>query len=186
MRTKICFLPTSQFLKDGFWWKIIVFTPLFYPFSVSHKIQLPHTHFLLILLTLHLDLSFTCYAVKQQAMRPEYGQSHNFPHPGRIACCSAPNSRPPATKALRTICGNNTSILSSSWQWAYKGHETCWADYKCNKAFSSIWLVFFSTLIQQHTSNIKNLTVSRTKHLPFLHSPLTHKHTTQFPLPKAP
>ena len=47
-------------------------------------------------------------------------QSHNFPHPGRIACCSAPNSRPAATKALHTICGNNTSIVSSSWWWAYK------------------------------------------------------------------
>ena len=47
-------------------------------------------------------------------------QSHNLPHPGRIACCSAPNSRPPTTKALHTICGNNTSIVSSSWWWAYK------------------------------------------------------------------
>ena len=43
--------------------------------------------------------------------------SHNFPHPGRIACCSAPNSRPPATKALHTIFGNNTR---SSWWWVYK------------------------------------------------------------------
>ena len=32
----------------------------------------------------------------------------NFPHPGLIACCSAPNSQPPATKALHTIFGNNT------------------------------------------------------------------------------
>ena len=47
-------------------------------------------------------------------------QSHNFLHPGRITCCSTPNSRPPATKALHTICGNNTSIVSSSWWWAYK------------------------------------------------------------------
>jgi len=31
-----------------------------------------------------------------------------------------PNSRPPATKALHTICGNNTSIVSSSWWWACK------------------------------------------------------------------
>ena len=58
--------------------------------------------------------SFICYTVMQQAMRPEYGQSHNFPHPGRIAYCLAPNSRPLPTKALHTICGNNTSILSSS------------------------------------------------------------------------
>ena len=34
--------------------------------------------------------------------------------PGRIACCSAPNSLPSATEALHTICGNNTSIVSSS------------------------------------------------------------------------
>jgi len=33
-----------------------------------------------------------CFIAEQQAMRP-----------GRIACCSAPNSRPPATKALHTI-----------------------------------------------------------------------------------
>ena len=41
-------------------------------------------------------------------------QSHNFPHPGHIACCSNPNSRPPATKALHPIRGNNTSIVSRS------------------------------------------------------------------------
>jgi len=61
----------------------------------------------------------------QQAMRPGWGKlcdSHNFPHPGRIACCSTLNSRPPATKALHTICGNNTSIVSSSWWWAYHHH----------------------------------------------------------------
>jgi len=75
---------------------------------------------------------------EQHAMRPECGQSHNFPHPGRISCCSAPKSRLPPTKASHTICGNNTSIVLSSWWWAYKSHETCWADYKCNKAFSSI------------------------------------------------
>ena len=53
-------------------------------------------------------------------VRDEGSCSSSFPHPGRIACCSAPNSRPPATKALHTKCGNNTSIVSSSWWWAYK------------------------------------------------------------------
>ena len=48
-------------------------------------------------------------------MCPGWGK---FPHPGHIACCSSPNSRPPATKTLHTICGNNTSIVSSSWWWA--------------------------------------------------------------------
>jgi len=58
---------------------------------------------------------------EQQAMGPGWRKlSHNFPHPGRIACCSAPNSRPPATKTLHTICGNTTNIVSSSWWWAYK------------------------------------------------------------------
>jgi len=47
-------------------------------------------------------------------------QSHTLPHPGRIACCSTPNSRPPATKALHTICGNNTSIVLNSWWWAHR------------------------------------------------------------------
>ena len=46
--------------------------------------------------------------------------SSNFPHTGHIACCPAPNSRPPATKALHTICVNNTSIVLSSWWWAYE------------------------------------------------------------------
>ena len=45
---------------------------------------------------------------------------HNIPQPGRIACCSAPNSRPPTNQALHTTCGNNISIVSSSWWWAYK------------------------------------------------------------------
>jgi len=51
---------------------------------------------------------------------PQSCKSHNLPHPGHIACCSACNSWPLATKALHTICGNNTSIVSSSWWWAYK------------------------------------------------------------------
>jgi len=46
--------------------------------------------------------------------------SSNLPHPGRIACCTARNSRPPATKALHTVCSSNTNIVSSSWWWAYK------------------------------------------------------------------
>jgi len=52
----------------------------------------------------------------EQQMR----ESHSFPHPGRIARCSARNSRPPVANALHTICGNNTSIVPSSWWWAYK------------------------------------------------------------------
>ena len=36
---------------------------------------------------------------------------------GRIACWPAPDFRPPATKALHTIGGNNTHIFSSSWWW---------------------------------------------------------------------
>ena len=50
----------------------------------------------------------------------EVSCSSSFPHPGRIACCTAPDRQPPATTALHTICGNNTSIVSCSWWWAYK------------------------------------------------------------------
>ena len=46
------------------------------------------------------------------------GQSCNIPHSGRIACCPALDLRQPATKALHTIGGNNTHIVSSSWWWA--------------------------------------------------------------------
>ena len=63
------------------------------------------------------------FGVEQQATSPVWGklcESHNFPHPGHIACCSTPNGRPPTTKTLHTIRGNNTSIVWSSWWWAYK------------------------------------------------------------------
>ena len=67
------------------------------------------------------QLSSLCYKRREehQLDAPECDLSHNFPHPGRTACCSAPNSRPPATMALHTISGNNTSIVSSSWWWAF-------------------------------------------------------------------
>jgi len=61
-------------------------------------------------------------------VRDEGDCAHNLPQPGRIACCPACNSRPPATKALHTICYNNTSIVSSSWWW----------EYKCPKHFQQI------------------------------------------------
>ena len=46
--------------------------------------------------------------------------SSSFPHLGHIACCPAPDRRPPTTKALHTKCDNNTIIVSSSWWWACK------------------------------------------------------------------
>ena len=56
---------------------------------------------------------------RQQAMR--LGWDNLFDKSNRhIACCSAPDHRPLATKSLHTICGNNTSIVSNSWWWAYK------------------------------------------------------------------
>ena len=64
-----------------------------------------------------------CSAVRSRAAGYVSGVRevvHNFPHPGHIACCSTPNDRTPATKASHTICGNNTSIVSSSWWWAYE------------------------------------------------------------------
>jgi len=75
--------------------------------------------------------------------------SHNFPHPGRIACCPAPNRRPPATKALHTTCGNNTSIVSSSWWWAYKCPKYVEQIISViNHSVTSSWF-FFSTHIQR-------------------------------------
>ena len=65
-----------------------------------------------------------CNALVAGGWRSGAGQqgscSSSCPHPGRIACCPAPDRRPPATKALHTICDNNTSIVSSFWWWTYK------------------------------------------------------------------
>jgi hypothetical protein len=83
--------------------------------SSSRYLLLPH------MLCNALVAGSRLFGVELQAMCPGWGKlCHNFPPPGRIACCSTPNSRPPATKALHTICGNNTSIVSSSWWWAYE------------------------------------------------------------------
>jgi len=71
--------------------------------------------------------------------------SSNFPHPGRIACCPAPDSRPPATKALHTICGNNTSIVSSSWWWAYK----------CQKHFEQIISAIYHSIASSWSSSLR-------------------------------
>jgi len=73
--------------------------------------------------------------------RDEGECSSSLSHPGHIACCPTPDRRPPATKALPTICSNNTSTVWSSWWWAYNR-----ADYKCNKpaassCFSSLSLI---------------------------------------------
>jgi len=59
-------------------------------------------------------------ATRWGCVRNEGICSSSFLHSGRIARCPAPNSRPPATKALYTICGNKTSIFPSFWWWACK------------------------------------------------------------------
>ena len=72
--------------------------------------------------------------------------SSRFPHPGRIACCPAPDRRPPATKALHTICGNNTSIVSSSWWWAYKCTKHVeQITSAINHSVASSWFSFLRT-----------------------------------------
>ena len=82
-----------------------------------YVVELPHW---LISFLACCVLELGCGSARVVSGLTAAGDSHNFPHPGHIACCSTPNSRPPATKALQTICGNNTSIVSSSWWWAYK------------------------------------------------------------------
>ena len=73
--------------------------------------------------------------------------SNSFPHPGRIACCPVPDRRPPATKALHTIWGNNTSIFWSSWWWAYKCPKHVEQVISViNNSVASSWF-FFSILV---------------------------------------
>jgi len=57
---------------------------------------------------------------EQQAMCPGWEWVAQFPSSRTHILLSVPNSRPPATKTLHTICGNTTIIVSSSWWWARK------------------------------------------------------------------
>ena len=87
-------------------------------------------------------------------------QSHNFPHPRLIACCSAPNSRPPATKALHTICGNNTSTVSSSWWWAYKCPKHVEQIISAIKpSVASVWFSYLRLYNDARTNIHKIITV---------------------------
>ena len=84
-------------------------------------------------------------------------ESHNFPHPWRIACCPAPDHRPKQLPSSRTH-----SLLSCTWPPTTSNQgithhmrqlhkysleflvmgiyvpETCWADYKCSKHVEQI------------------------------------------------
>ena len=84
-------------------------------------------------------------AVRCRAAGYEGSCSSSFPHPGRIAYCPASDHRPPATKALHMTCGNNTSIVSSSWWWAYKCSKHVERVISAiNQSVSSSW---FSSLL---------------------------------------
>ena len=98
--------------------------------SVEKKNQLDATEWLIALI-----ICSTCF-----------GHSSSFPHPGRTACWPAPDRRPPATKALHTTCDNNTSIVSSSWGWAYKCPKHVEQIISAiSHSVASSWF-FFSTL----------------------------------------
>ena len=64
---------------------------------------------------------------------------------GRIACCSTPNSRLPTTKALHTICGNNTSVVSSFW----------WRAYKCPKHVEQIIIAIKHSVASSRFSSLR-------------------------------
>jgi len=68
----------------------------------------------------NVDVTRECMWAGYVSGLREVVRLHEFRHPGHIASCSTPNSRLPATKALHTICGDNTSRVSSSWWWAYE------------------------------------------------------------------
>ena len=82
-------------------------------------------------------------------------------HPGRIACCPAPDRRPPTTKALHTICGNNTNMVSSSWWWAYKCPKhveqiisTMWIQIQQMQQYADIYLLqSYSTCFGCHSTH---------------------------------
>jgi len=85
--------------------------------------------------------------ITKQRIRDEGTCSSSFPHPGRIACCPEPDSRPPAAKALHTICGNNTSIVSNSWWWAYNcPNHVEQTTSLINHSVASSWFSFLSII----------------------------------------
>jgi len=63
--------------------------------------------------------------------------SSSFPHPWHIACCPAPDRRPPATKALHTVRGNNTSTAK-------------WIEMKHNMYVYFTCICTLSTLFVEH------------------------------------
>ena len=98
----------------------------------------------------HLDTDFSWFPC-----------SSSFPHPGRIAYCPAPDRRPPTTKASHTIRGTNTSIVSSSWWWAYKCRkhvEQIISAINHSVAcswFSSLWVNEYLHFYQKENMNIQ-------------------------------
>ena len=84
----------------------------------------------------------------QQAMRPGrwmlHDESYNIPHPGRIACCPAPDLQQPATKASHNMGGNNTHIVSRSWWWTQKCPKHVEHIISAiNHSVASSWFFFF-------------------------------------------
>jgi len=69
-----------------------------------------------------------------------------------LAYCPAPDRRPPAIKALHTICGNNTSTVSSSWWWAYK----------CPKHFEQIISAINNSVVSSWFSSLRIYKDART------------------------
>jgi len=85
----------------------------------------------------------------KQARRPGWGNfcAHKFPHTGRIACCPAPDCRPPATKVSHSIYRHNTCKVSSSWWWA------CKCPKHVGQIISAISHSVAYTTTRGHTSN---------------------------------
>ena len=81
--------------------------------------------------------------------------------------------QPPATKALHTICGNNTSIVSSSCWWAYKWPKH--VEQFISAIENSVASSWFSSLRHGYTSYSQNL-VSQA--WISWKSPQWHKHCT--------
>jgi hypothetical protein len=76
-----------------------------------------------------------------------------FPHPGRIARCSDPNSLPPATKERNDKCGNQ-HYSRELLMMGIVVPETCWAYKKYNKIISGIYLVFILQLFNVSASYV--------------------------------
>ena len=115
VRASLCMSTEESQLDATVWFIALIICSTCFGRLYAHHQELDT----ILVLLLHMVCN-ALVAATRLCVRDEGSCSSSFLHPGRIACWPASDHRPPATKTLHTIRGNNTSIISSAWWWTYK------------------------------------------------------------------